>query len=45
MAPEEMLPLIQEASGAFELYHVTTFQGYRKGKDGSTREVRVQVFD
>lgn len=45
--PEQEAPraAVQGASGAFELYSVTTYKGYRKRKDGAIREIKVEVLD
>ncbi len=42
---ETLRAAVQDASGAFELYSVTTFKGYRKRKDGAIKEITVEVLD
>jgi len=41
----ELLDRLKQASQCSELCEVRTFKGYRHGKDGSTREVSVQILD
>jgi|SRR6516225_1591911 hypothetical protein len=36
---------LQAVTGAFEAYHVATFECYRRMKTGSTQIIRVELFD
>jgi len=42
---DEMLEMVKKASGAAELYHVTTFRGYRPDEKGNQREITIEVLD
>lgn len=37
--------LLKVVPGAFDAYHVTEFQCYRKAKDGNTQTVTVKILD
>lgn len=41
----EVLDTLKKSAGIFELYHVTTFRGYRHAKNGEDHKVRIEVWD
>ncbi|HXN78609.1 MAG TPA: hypothetical protein VN965_07565 [Candidatus Dormibacteraeota bacterium] len=43
MESAELLEAVKHASGAVELYHVTTLKGYRENKLGQTLELTIEV--
>lgn len=45
MDNEELRRMVKEISGAAELYHVTTFWGYREDKEGKGQELTVKIRD
>ncbi len=45
MNPNDVLPKLEKQGGLFEVYHVSTFRGFRKAKDGTVQEVEVQILD
>jgi hypothetical protein len=45
MNNEDVLKRLQQASGCFELAHVTTYKGYRSDGTGQTSRVTIEVHD
>ncbi|MGC2237120.1 MAG: hypothetical protein WA584_13220 [Pyrinomonadaceae bacterium] len=41
----EIIEQLKERSKCFELYEVTTYKGYRTGKDGNVQDVNIEIFD
>jgi hypothetical protein len=44
MTEENTINLLKNV-GFFEVYHITSFECYRKAKDGTTQEVVVEILD
>jgi len=45
MPGPEILPELARVAGAFEAYHVSTYQMYRRTKDGRDVEVTIRILD
>ncbi len=45
MSEAEIINHLKRVSGFFEVYHKTSFECYRKAKDGSEQEVLVEILD
>jgi hypothetical protein len=45
MSEAEIINHLKSVAGFFEIYHKTSFECYRKAKDGSEQEVLVEILD
>jgi hypothetical protein len=45
MNNDEIINRLKKATGAFEVYHKTSFQCFRTAKDGSVQDVTVEIWD
>lgn len=45
METAETIQKLKKAGGCFELYHATTFKGYRNDEKGNVREVTITILD
>jgi len=41
---EKTRKILKESGNFFEIYHKTSFKGYRRNKQGETQEVEIDIF-
>ena len=45
MDPRDVMPELKKVANFFEVYHTTSFSGYRNRKDGGVQKVLVEIQD
>ncbi len=45
MNPIATIEEIKQVAGFYEVYHKSTFEGYRVGKDGEPQRVTIEILD
>ncbi len=45
MNNEEIINTLRKVAGLFEIYHVTTFRGFRKNSKGTIQELTIDILD
>ena len=45
MNNEEIMNILKEVAGLFEVSHVTTFRGHRNNSKGTTQELTIDILD
>ena len=45
MDNEDIMNTLKKVAGLFEVYHVTTFRGYRTNSKGITQELTIDILD
>ncbi len=45
MLGSELISRLKELAHAHELYHVTTYKGYRTKRSGATQDLQIEIWD